>query len=149
MKTSVATLLPLLAPLAAVDAFFLAAPPPPPPGALPRARMMARTTAFPPLGASPASILAAPNDRVDDELSDAIAGVKAAAREFGGGAERFASAWIDRALMAKKDDDGAAELPSGLLEECVIDDGEERCQRFERALKRLDALLGVGAGEQY
>jgi hypothetical protein len=39
-------------------------------------------------------------------------------------------------------------MAAGLLDECVIDNGE-KCQRFEEALKKLDSLLGVGAGEQY
>ena len=79
----------------------------------------------------------------DPELADAIADVRAAAKAFGDETEHFANMWIDRMLSGEQE--GVA---AGLLEECVIDDGE-KCQRFEQALKRLDALLGVGASEQY
>ena len=79
----------------------------------------------------------------DPELADAIADVRAAAKDFSDETEHFANMWIDRMLSGEQE--GVA---AGLLEECVIDDGE-KCQRFEQALKRLDTLLGVGASEQY
>ena len=79
----------------------------------------------------------------DPELADAIADVRAAAKAFSDETEHFANMWIDRMLSGEQE--GVA---AGLLEECVIDDGEN-CQRFEEALKRLDSLLGVGAGEQF
>lgn len=78
----------------------------------------------------------------DPDLADAIANVRAAAKEFGDETEHFANVWIDRMLSGQQ-------AEAGLLEECVIDDDGEKCQRFEEALKRLDSLLGVGAGEQY
>jgi hypothetical protein len=37
---------------------------------------------------------------------------------------------------------------AGLLDECVLDD-TDNCENFSKALKKLDDLLGVGAGEQY
>ena len=52
--------------------------------------------------------------------------------------------WIERTLEGNQE--GAA---AGLLEECVLDDDEGKCERFDTALKKLDSLLGVGAGEQY
>jgi hypothetical protein len=84
---------------------------------------------------------AAPVD--DPELAAAIAEVRAAASAFSDGTEHFANLWIDRVLAGEQE--GVA---SGLLEECLLDDGE-KCQTFEQALRKLDSLLGVGAGEQY
>ena len=52
--------------------------------------------------------------------------------------------WIDRTLEGKRDGTAA-----GLLEECVLDDDEGKCERFTNALTKLDNLLGVGAAEQY
>lgn len=37
---------------------------------------------------------------------------------------------------------------AGLLDECVLDDNDS-CENFSKALKKLDDLLGVGAGEQF
>jgi hypothetical protein len=54
------------------------------------------------------------------------------------------SGWVDRML------DGNMEgTAAGLLEECVLDDNDGKCQKFSDALEKLDKLLGVGAGEQY
>mmetsp|Transcript_19421 Transcript_19421/g.47975 ORF Transcript_19421/g.47975 Transcript_19421/m.47975 type:complete len:121 (+) Transcript_19421:130-492(+) len=80
----------------------------------------------------------------DPELADAIADVRAAAKAFGDETEHFANVWIDRMLSGEREG-----VEAGLLEECVIDDDAEKCQKFEDALKKLDALLGVGAGEQF
>jgi hypothetical protein len=85
---------------------------------------------------------AAPVD--DPELTAAIAEVRAAASAFNDGTEHFANFWIDRVLAGEQE--GVA---SGLLEECLLDDGVEKCQTFEQALQKLNSLLGVGAGEQY
>lgn len=52
--------------------------------------------------------------------------------------------WIDRTLEGKREGTAA-----GLLEECVLDDDEGKCERFTSALTKLDGLLGVGAAEQY
>ena len=52
--------------------------------------------------------------------------------------------WIDRTIEGKRDGTAA-----GLLEECVLDDDEGKCERFTNALTKLDHLLGVGAAEQY
>jgi hypothetical protein len=38
---------------------------------------------------------------------------------------------------------------AGLLEECILDDDDGKCEKFSGALDKLDKLLGVGAGEQY
>lgn len=38
---------------------------------------------------------------------------------------------------------------AGLLEECVLDDDDGKCERFEISLAKLDSLLGVSVGEQY
>jgi hypothetical protein len=38
---------------------------------------------------------------------------------------------------------------AGLLEECILDDDDGKCEKFSSALDKLDKLLGVGAGEQY
>ena len=78
------------------------------------------------------------------ELQAAIAEVRDAASEFGNETQHFANTWIDKMLDGKQDG-----MASGLLEECLIDDDQEKCQRFEKALKHLDSLLGVGATEQY
>lgn len=90
-----------------------------------------------------ATLLNAAPSADDPELAAAIADVRAAAKAFSDETEHFANTWIDRMLNGEQE--GVA---AGLLEECVIDDGE-KCQRFEEALKRLDALLGVGVGEQF
>ncbi len=54
------------------------------------------------------------------------------------------SGWVDR--MIEGNMQGTA---AGLLEECVLDDDDGKCQKFSDALEKLDKLLGVGAGEQY
>ena len=52
--------------------------------------------------------------------------------------------WIDRTI------EGTGETTAaGLLDECVLDDDEGKCGRFESALAKLDSLLGLSAGEQY
>ncbi|CAJ1965918.1 unnamed protein product [Cylindrotheca closterium] len=89
------------------------------------------------------SLAVAQSPPSDPELADAIADVRAAAKDFGDETEHFANVWIDRVLSGEHEG-----VEAGLLDECVIDDSD-KCQRFEQALKRLDALLGVGAGEQY
>jgi hypothetical protein len=38
---------------------------------------------------------------------------------------------------------------AGILDECVLDDDEGKCEKFTNALEKLDKLLGVGAKEQY
>ena len=78
------------------------------------------------------------------ELQAAIAEVRDAAGAFSEETQHFANTWIDKMLDGKQDG-----MASGLLEECLIDDDQEKCQRFEKALKHLDSLLGVGATEQY
>eukprot|EP00980_Cylindrotheca_fusiformis_P016490 scaffold4914_cov108-Cylindrotheca_fusiformis.AAC.2 len=78
------------------------------------------------------------------ELAAAISDVRAAASAFSDETEHFANVWIERVLAGEQEG-----MPSGLLEECLMDDGGEKCQRFEQALKRLDAMVGVGVGEQY
>ena len=52
--------------------------------------------------------------------------------------------WIDRTIEGTSETTAA-----GLLDECVLDDDEGKCGRFESALAKLDSLLGVSAGEQY
>ena len=52
--------------------------------------------------------------------------------------------WIDRTIEGNQEGTAA-----GLLEECLLDDDEGKCERFEKALDKLDGLLGVGAGEQF
>lgn len=52
--------------------------------------------------------------------------------------------WIDNTLAGKMEGTAA-----GLLDECVLDDDEGKCEKFSNALTKLDSLLGVGAGEQY
>ena len=93
--------------------------------------------------ARPCLSLAAVNGE-DAELQAAIAEVREAAGAFSEETQHFANTWIDKMLDGKQDG-----MASGLLEECLIDDDQEKCQRFEKALKKLDSLLGVGATEQY
>ena len=78
------------------------------------------------------------------ELQQAIAEVRDAASEFGDETAHFANIWIGNMLEGKAD--GAA---AGLLEDCLLDDDSGKCEKFEKALTKLDDLLGVGAGEQY
>jgi hypothetical protein len=54
------------------------------------------------------------------------------------------SVWIDRTISGNQEGTAA-----GLLEECILDDDEGKCERFDNALQKLDGLLGVGAGEQF
>ena len=51
--------------------------------------------------------------------------------------------WVDRVLS------GSEGTAAGLLEECVLDDDDGKCEKFSNALDNLTKLLGVGAGEQY
>ena len=52
--------------------------------------------------------------------------------------------WIDRTL------DGNMEgTAAGLLDECILDDDEGKCEKFSNALAKLDSLLGVTSGEQF
>ncbi|KAL3935272.1 MAG: hypothetical protein SGBAC_009175 [Bacillariaceae sp.] len=104
---------------------------------------IAAVGAFAPTASHPQRVTSLAVSKSDPEVADAIAELRAAAKDFGSETEHFANVWVDRVLSGEQD--GVA---SGLLEECVIDDSE-KCQRFEQALKRLDGLLGVGAGEQY
>ena len=78
------------------------------------------------------------------ELKSAIDKVREAASAFSDETAHFANVWIEKMISGEQE-----EMPSGLLEECLIDDGAEGCQNFEKALKELDSLLGVGASEQY
>ncbi|KAL7530798.1 hypothetical protein ACHAXR_003676 [Thalassiosira sp. AJA248-18] len=78
------------------------------------------------------------------ELESAIADVREAAAAFSEETAHFANVWIDRMVEGKQE--GAA---AGLLEECLLDDDEGKCDRFSAALSKLDGLLGVGAGEQF
>ena len=78
------------------------------------------------------------------ELQAAIAEVRECAASFSDETSHFANLWIDKMI------DGTQEgMAAGLLEECLIDDDSEICTRYETALKKLDSLLGIGAGEQY
>lgn len=52
--------------------------------------------------------------------------------------------WIDRTIDGNREGTAA-----GLLDECILDDDEGKCERFSNALSKLDGLLGVGAGEQF
>eukprot|EP00546_Thalassionema_frauenfeldii_P018210 CAMPEP_0178907426 /NCGR_PEP_ID=MMETSP0786-20121207/7366_1 /TAXON_ID=186022 /ORGANISM="Thalassionema frauenfeldii, Strain CCMP 1798" /LENGTH=94 /DNA_ID=CAMNT_0020579227 /DNA_START=188 /DNA_END=472 /DNA_ORIENTATION=- len=80
----------------------------------------------------------------DSEMQAAIAEVREAASAFSDETSHFANVWIEKML------DGTQEgTAAGLLEECVLDDNSEKCLRFEKALSKLDSLIGVGANEQY
>lgn len=78
------------------------------------------------------------------ELEAAIAEVREAASAFGEETAHFANVWIDRTIEGNQEGTAA-----GLLEECLLDDDEGNCERFDKALCKLDSLLGVGAGEQF
>ena len=80
----------------------------------------------------------------DPELASAVAKVREAASAFSDETAHFANVWIEKMLAGQQEG-----MASGLLEECLIDDDDEKCQNFETALKELDSLLGVGAGEQF
>ena len=51
--------------------------------------------------------------------------------------------WIDNMIAGKMDGTAA-----GLLDECVLDESDS-CEKFSKALSKLDGLLGVVAGEQF
>lgn len=57
---------------------------------------------------------------------------------------RNITGWIDHMLEGNMEGTAA-----GLLEECVLDDKDGKCEKFSNALEKLDKLLGVGVGEQY
>mmetsp|Transcript_845 Transcript_845/g.1754 ORF Transcript_845/g.1754 Transcript_845/m.1754 type:complete len:121 (-) Transcript_845:1080-1442(-) len=78
------------------------------------------------------------------ELEAAIADVRESASAFGEETAHFANVWIDRKIEGNKEGTAA-----GLLEECILDDDEGKCERFSNALSKLDGLLGVVVGEQY
>mmetsp|Transcript_36662 Transcript_36662/g.74728 ORF Transcript_36662/g.74728 Transcript_36662/m.74728 type:complete len:123 (+) Transcript_36662:1717-2085(+) len=79
------------------------------------------------------------------ELEAAISDVRECASSFSDETAHFANAWIDKMLEGKQDG-----MAAGLLDECLIEgDNAEKCAKYEAALKKLDSLLGVGAGEQY
>ena len=78
------------------------------------------------------------------DIIAAIDEVRTCATKFGPKAATFANAWIDETLKGKQDG-----MAVGLLDECLLDDNEGDCERFEEALKRLDGLLGVSSNEQY
>ena len=77
------------------------------------------------------------------ELEAAIADVRECASAFGDDTAHFANVWIDK--MIEGNMEGTA---AGLLDECVLDDSDN-CEKFSKALSKLDGLLGVVAGEQY
>mmetsp|Transcript_42536 Transcript_42536/g.76605 ORF Transcript_42536/g.76605 Transcript_42536/m.76605 type:complete len:122 (+) Transcript_42536:138-503(+) len=78
------------------------------------------------------------------ELESAIADVRDAASAFGEETAHFANVWIDRKIEGNQEGTAA-----GLLDECILDDDEGKCERFSNSLAKLDGLLGVGAGEQF
>lgn len=78
------------------------------------------------------------------ELEAAIAEVREAASAFSEETAHFANVWIDRTIEGNQEGTAA-----GLLEECLLDDDDGKCEKFSKALKKLDGLLGVGAGEQF
>ena len=51
---------------------------------------------------------------------------------------------IDKMLEGKQEG-----MAAGLLDECLINDAADKCAKYDTALKKLDSLLGVGAGEQF
>mmetsp|Transcript_16687 Transcript_16687/g.27245 ORF Transcript_16687/g.27245 Transcript_16687/m.27245 type:complete len:123 (-) Transcript_16687:1405-1773(-) len=77
------------------------------------------------------------------ELEAAIADVRECASAFSDETAHFANVWIDK--MVEGNMEGTA---AGLLDECVLDDSDN-CEKFSKALSKLDGLLGVVAGEQY
>ncbi|KAL3769220.1 hypothetical protein ACHAW5_001952 [Stephanodiscus triporus] len=91
---------------------------------------------------------------ITPEIEAAIADLRAAAAEFGEETAYFAngtfgfvdviSTWINKTIEGT-----GATTAAGLLDECLLDDDEGKCERFENALTKLDSLLGVGAAEQY
>ena len=78
------------------------------------------------------------------ELDAAIAEVRECASAFGEETAHFANVWIDKMLEGKQEG-----MAAGLLDECLIDDDADKCAKYDAALKKLDSLLGVGAGEQF
>uniref|UniRef100_A0A7S4JLF7 Uncharacterized protein n=1 Tax=Odontella aurita TaxID=265563 RepID=A0A7S4JLF7_9STRA len=123
MKTFTALALLSLSTSASAAAFVPSAP-------------QSRAFSLPPLSA------AAPE--TTPELEAAIADVRECASAFGEETAHFANMWIDKMLEGKQD--GAA---AGLLDECLLDDEDNKCLQFEEALTKLDGLLGVGSKEQF
>ena len=78
------------------------------------------------------------------ELIAAIDDVRSCAAAFSPETARFANSWIDKTLAGKQEG-----MAVGLLDECLLDDNADLCDRFEESLKRLDILLGVGSKEQF
>ena len=78
------------------------------------------------------------------ELDAAIAEVRECAAAFGDETAHFANVWIDKMLEGKQEG-----MAAGLLDECLINDAADKCAKYDTALKKLDSLLGVGAGEQF
>uniref|UniRef100_A0A7S0AE78 Uncharacterized protein n=1 Tax=Minutocellus polymorphus TaxID=265543 RepID=A0A7S0AE78_9STRA len=78
------------------------------------------------------------------ELDAAIAEVRECAAAFGDETAHFANVWIDKMLEGTQEG-----MAAGLLDDCLIDDDADKCTKYDAALKKLDSLLGVGAGEQF
>ena len=78
------------------------------------------------------------------ELDAAIAEVRECAAAFGDETAHFANVWIDKMLEGNQEG-----MAAGLLDECLINDDSDKCARYDKALKNLDSLVGVGAGEQF
>ena len=78
------------------------------------------------------------------ELDAAIAEVRECAAAFGEETAHFANVWIDKMLEGEQEG-----MAAGLLDECLIDDDADKCAKYDAALKKLDSLVGVGAGEQF
>jgi len=78
------------------------------------------------------------------EIDAAIAEVRECAAAFGEKTAHFANVWIDKMLEGRQEG-----MAAGLLDECLINDDADKCAKYDAALKKLDSLLGVGAGEQF
>ena len=80
-----------------------------------------------------------PAAQAQNDIDAAVAEVEAAAAAFGEDTQAYARKWTARLLA---DGTLAADGDVGLIEECLIDDGQEQCMRLEAAIVNLRKLVG-------
>lgn len=72
----------------------------------------------------------------DPALDAAAARVVKAAGAFGDDSAAFATKWTQKILA------GETPLEMGLLEECLVDEGQDKCMELEEAIKEMQRMMG-------
>ena len=96
-----------------------------------------------PTGRQTIALGAVPNAN-DPEMVAAIAELRAAASDFSDETAHFANVWVEKMLAGEQEG-----MAAGLLDECLVDDDSAKCQRFQKALEKMDHLLGIVVEESY